>query len=93
MKSRKIFSIKFVTTTRARRENRAGEKKIMTKYEMAMEIADLSGYGRHEREHLIRHQMARPISAVRESLARQRAIACVTQREIIRHCQPLALGK
>jgi hypothetical protein len=60
----------------------------MTKYEMAMEIASLSGYGRHEREHLVRHQMARPISAVRESLARQRAIARVTRREIIRHCQP-----
>jgi hypothetical protein len=36
--------------------------------------------------------MARPISAVRESLARQRAIAGVTRREIIRHCQPLALS-
>ena len=65
----------------------------MTKHEMALEIATLSGYGRHEREHLIRHQMKRPISAVRESLARQRAIAGVTRREIIRHCQPLALGK
>ncbi len=65
----------------------------MTKYEMAMEIAALSGYGYPEREHLIRHQMGRPISAVRESLARQRAIARVTRREIIRHCQPLALGK
>ena len=65
----------------------------MTKYEMAMEIAVLSGYGYPEREHLIRHQMRRPISAVRESLARQRAIARVTRREIIRHCQPLALGK
>jgi hypothetical protein len=65
----------------------------MTKYEMAMEIAVLSGYGYPESEHLIRHQMRRPISAVRESLARQRAIARVTRREIIRHCQPLALGK
>ena len=65
----------------------------MTKREMAMEIAALSGYGRHERERLVRHQMARPISAVRESLARQRAIARVTRREIILHCQPLALSK
>jgi len=65
----------------------------MTKYEMAMEIAALSGYGYPESERLIRHQMRRPISAVRESLARQRAIARVTRREIIRHCQPLALGK
>jgi hypothetical protein len=32
--------------------------------------------------------MARPISAVRASLARQRAIARVTRQEIIRHCQP-----
>ena len=60
----------------------------MTKHEMALEIAALSGYGRHERERLIRHHMGRPIGAVRESLARQRAIARVTQREIIRHCQP-----
>jgi hypothetical protein len=65
----------------------------MTKHEMALEIAALSGYGYPEREHLIRHQMRRPISAVRESLARQRAIARVTRREIILHCQPLALGK
>ena len=65
----------------------------MTKHEMALEIATLSGYGSPEREHLIRHHMGRPISAVRESLARQRAIASVTRREIILHCQPLALGK
>ena len=61
----------------------------MTKYEMAMEIAVLSGYGYPESERLIRHQMRRPISAVRESLAGQRAIARVTRREIIRHCLPI----
>ena len=65
----------------------------MTKHEMALEIATLSGYGYPERERLIRHHMGRPISAVRESLARQRAIAGVTRREIILHCQPLALSK
>ena len=65
----------------------------MTKYEMATEIAALSGERGHLFRGIINHQMGRPIGAVRESLARQRAIARVTRREIIRHCQPLSLGK
>jgi hypothetical protein len=60
----------------------------MTKYEMAVEIAALSGESGLNRRSIINHQMKRPISAVRESLARQRAIARVTRREIILHCQP-----
>jgi hypothetical protein len=68
-------------------------KTDMTKYEMATEIAALSGERGHLFRGIINHQMGRPIGAVRESLARQRAIARVTRREIIRHCQPLALGK
>ena len=47
------------------------------------------GYGA-TKGNMIR-QMKRPISAYK--MARQRAIARVTRREIILHCQPLALGK
>ena len=61
----------------------------MTKHEMAMEIATLSGERGLNRSSIIDHHMGRPISAVRESLARQRAIARVTRRDIIRHCQPI----
>ena len=61
----------------------------MTKREMATEIATLSGERGGDFQYIINHQMARPVSAVRESLERQRAIAQVTRREIIRHCQPI----
>lgn len=58
----------------------------MTKQQMAKRIAAMlaNGNGREETR-LYRHHMTRPVAAVRETLARTRAIAAVTPAEIRRH--------
>jgi len=63
----------------------------MTKQQMAEKIARTIGESDAEQYSIYRHHMSRPIAAVRESLARQTAIASVTRREIERHCQPYAI--
>ena len=59
----------------------------MTKQQMAKRIASILANGdSREESRLYRYHMTRPVSAVRETLARWQMIAAVTPAEIRRHC-------
>lgn len=59
----------------------------MTKQQMARRLAKILGNGNQsEVDRVYRHQMSRPVAAVRESLSRWQAIDATPEAEIRRHC-------